>query len=695
MPVDPRPDRARTGESRWCGLPLALGLAVLSLALALLQLHSHYAGLLNTRVSQSAARAALHTPVLRRASAFFIAAQLLLHLLYGVAVWLAARLTLATWPATRMRLRWLVLGWFAASWLLISCANAVRYPWSAASPWARTVLDAVAGTRWLPGVLASLIVALLAGQLAALLWRSRWRRVWLRVAVWGGLLWLVAAVHAHLPRSGSDLHAAQRSPNVVLIGIDSLRTDVIGTDGAPGYMPNLTAFLQQGQVFTDAITPLARTFPAWIALLTGREPVRTGVRENLMPRTAIHAGPTLADRLRAAGYRTVFATDEVRFSNIDATYGFDRTLSPRIGSTDFLLGTLNDVPLANLLANTRVAQWLFPDTYANRAAAVTYEPETFIDRVAAGLPGGAAPLFLATHLTLPHWPYHWAADGDAVFSNTQQQPYSYLASVVEVDRQFGQLLALLERRGVLDHAIVIVFSDHGEGLGLPSDNLLYSPAAKAAVGRLLVWMHGHGTSVLSPRQYHIVLGARSFGVNAANAAPAVHRADTLAIQDIAPTVVDLLGLPVAAGEYDGLSFAARLRSGGSVPPIGVDRIRFTETAYSTSSLGRGAGRAEDMVAEAGLFFRVNEISGRLEADMGRWGELLRLRERAAIGRNLLLAATPGRQAGTHNYIAVSRAGGMPRRLLRPPAAGDDPELRALWRALHAHFPGELGAPAQE
>ena len=60
--------------------------------------------------------------------------------------------------------------------------------------------------------------------------------------------------------------------------------------------------------------------PAWVSILTGRHPVSTNARFNLMPRSMVHEGDTLADALRPRGYHSVFATDEVRFANFDASY---------------------------------------------------------------------------------------------------------------------------------------------------------------------------------------------------------------------------------------------------------------------------------------------------------------------------------------------------------------------------------------
>jgi hypothetical protein len=178
-------------------------------------------------------------------------------------------------------------------------------------------------------------------------------------------------------RGSNDVDAAGQSdrPHLVLIGVDSLRCDVVGAGREPGLTPNIDNFVRnESQLFTDAITPLARTFPAWTSILTGRYPRATGARENLVARSSLSMVDTLADLMRANGYRTIFATDEVRFSNIDKSFGFDQAITPTVGAADFLLGKANDLPLANLVANSWLGKWMFPATYGNRAATVTYRP---------------------------------------------------------------------------------------------------------------------------------------------------------------------------------------------------------------------------------------------------------------------------------------------------------------------------------
>ena len=128
-------------------------------------------------------------------------------------------------------------------------------------------------------------------------------------------------------------------------------------------------------MFKDTTTPAARTFSSWTAILTGRPPTITGARFNLAERSSVRANPTFADVLQDLGYQTIYSTDEVRFANIDESFGFDQVVTPRIGASDFLIGTYNELPLSSLVINTRIGQWLFPFSAANRGVATMFQPD--------------------------------------------------------------------------------------------------------------------------------------------------------------------------------------------------------------------------------------------------------------------------------------------------------------------------------
>jgi len=496
-------------------------------------------------------------------------------------------------------------------------------------------------------------------------------------------------------RGSNDVDAAGQSdrPHLVLIGVDSLRCDVVGAGREPGLTPNIDNFVRnESQLFTDAITPLARTFPAWTSILTGRYPRATGARENLVARSSLSMVDTLADLMRANGYRTIFATDEVRFSNIDKSFGFDQSITPTVGAADFLLGKANDLPLANLVANSWLGKWMFPATYGNRAATVTYRPDTFIDWLDNEIEV-TGPTMLAVHLTLPHYPFTWAAPGDQVFGHVNDTAYQYSNAVIAVDAQFGRLMEVLERKGLLRNAMVVLLSDHGEALGLPeSDTLIRGADVRNLLDGQRVSLWGHGSSVLSPNQFASFLALRGFG--SVDLPRAFHEYDTpVSLVDIAPTALDVLGLRAATG-FDGASLRPVIARDAAALARFDARVRFTETGFRTQRIAEGDFNERSVLGDAAAFFRMNALNGRFEVRQELMPALLADKERAALSRDWLLAAVPNRDDRlTQKYVLVSRHDGSGRRLESAPGPGDA-QAFGLWQALHEEFGEELLPPAQ-
>ncbi len=233
---------------------------------------------------------------------------------------------------------------------------------------------------------------------------------------------------------------------------------------------------------------------------------------------------TLPAILKRHGYETIYATDETRFSNINHDFGFNQVIAPPVGLNDFILGTLNDFPFSNLLVNTKIGYWLFPHSYANRPAGVTYDPDTFLHFITNKMrlqPG--RPLFMAVHFCLPHFPYKFATTNARAL--TPQM--NYQESIQRVDQQVADFIAYLKQQHLLDHAIVVILSDHGEALELSGDRVtdlkhyistrnknshpprFYPPSLDdEAVNQ----SGGHGTDVLGLTQYHTVLAYRLFGM---------------------------------------------------------------------------------------------------------------------------------------------------------------------------------------
>ena len=318
--------------------------------------------------------------VLNARLAAFGLAVVLVHAGLGLFAWLLARLTLVAFPglAESRRKR--------THRRLVPAAHRARFDRQCKLVPGLAIYRrgiGIARTYWL-GILPIHYLAAATGiGVLACAWLAvrrthfrprRWRGAIVALALLGIAFFLSPILGSALSRPDSG----DSRPHVVILGIDSLRNDLSEASDGQTLTPNIDAFLADAHRFRDTASPLARTFPAWVSILTGRHPVTTNARFNLMPRALVEEGDTLADALKAQGYHAVFATDEARFANFDGSYGFDQLITPPIGASDFVIGTVGDLPLVNVLAGTRAGGWLFPAIYANRAAYVTYEPRDFV-----------------------------------------------------------------------------------------------------------------------------------------------------------------------------------------------------------------------------------------------------------------------------------------------------------------------------
>jgi arylsulfatase A-like enzyme len=112
------------------------------------------------------------------------------------------------------------------------------------------------------------------------------------------------------------------------------------------------------------------------------------------------------------------------------------------------------------------------------------------------------PYFAYYHFWSPHFPYKPSRDYNELFNDDFQPPekplhplgskdsreklladrLDYDRQVAQVDFEFGQLMDVLQRNGVLDHGTVIVTSDHGEmferGHSGHGTRILFEPVIK-------------------------------------------------------------------------------------------------------------------------------------------------------------------------------------------------------------------------
>ena len=682
----------------WRGYLLAASLSLLFLVLtAYVTAVTLLSRVTQTSVMKAASGAAI-TGQIGLDVVWFVAAQILLHLTFAALAWVVALASAALWRRARARFNLIVAGWFSVFAGAVVAYNAYWFP--------RTLMGAyyhdfvsrpigpstVAQVIYVGATLAGLMVVVAAMVKAERRIQTEWPLRRVALVVVGMLAGGATLVWANGQASAPPVDPAR--PNIVILGIDSLRLDQLKRFGGDGPTPNLDRFLEQADLMSDATTPAARTFSSWMAILTGRSPVSTGARYNLAPRSLVKSNPTIADLLRSQGYHTVFSTDEVRFANIDESYGFDQVITPRIGASDFLIGTYNDLPLASVFINTRLGHSLFPFSYGNRGVATMYQPETYLGRIERELSFERPTLFVA-HLTSAHWPYYVSDTPFGIRRNYGDEISPlYLIGLQTADQMFGELVEMLRRKGALENTLVVVLSDHGEAFGLASDILVGNGDSMFIEGlRAPIRMNdfGHGQSVLSPVQYKVLLGFRTFGAFDTFRADGRSYDVPVTVEDLSPTILGLLGVPVDRLHPTGASFSALLEDKRPVPAdFSPGRLRFTETDLAVLPGPKGEVDENATAKKNSIFFTVVPSTGRLELNERLAPLATTFKERAAYSDKMLLAAIP---AGpyAHQYLLFDLASGKGRLLLGRPGP-EDGAAQALWDGLHDHYRGELKAP---
>lgn len=540
----------------------------------------------------------------------------------------AAALYLFAWPLVRRRPAGTASVWVHILGLLLGLGACALNQWY--FPHSSTLLRLdtsllIAGTDVpLYPVLLAFTVALVA-LYAALYWAAqmaslRTGKLLLPVAI----LASASALFAWASPSAPPRYLGER-PNIILLGIDSLRSDVFANDSLlPLSLPTLKRWSERAVVFSDTQTPLARTNGAWVSLLTGQFPADSGIRFNLMRRDLIQPGQFLQRQLGAVGFQSFYASDERRFSPIDERFGFDYSSGPITGASDFLFGAMSDTPISNLWLATPLGRYLFPHSYGNRAVARSYEPEHFLATLDKDLRqlNPQQPAFIAVHLCLPHWPY--VKRDSQVDMDALSRLELYGESIEDADAMLTRVLAMPVMRQRLDNALVVLLSDHGEG---------FPELHNDADDKQNIHTAGHGTNVVDADQYQVFMAIQQYRDGQPVHAPATNKQPASLI-DLYATIANFAGMP-PANPTPGINLLPLLSRQNPDP---IERTRYMETGFNTTSLLVDSGPLDDtkIAAEGIEFYQVNR-DGQMEIKDALIPELMVKKERAAQRGELLLA----------------------------------------------------------
>jgi arylsulfatase A-like enzyme len=340
-----------------------------------------------------------------------------------------------------------------------------------------------------------------------------------------------------------DLSAFGGARGIVLVSIDTLRRDHVGTYGYPRpTTPRLDALAREGLVAEDAVSVSSWTLPSHLSMLTSVDAARHGGTD--MDHRFNGSVPTLPALLRTAGFRTQAVTSHLYVSSV---YGLDAGFE----HLDF--------------RQDRKAKEV-----ADRAIAL-------LDRV------GDQPFFLFLHFYDPHWHYDPPAETLKLFESSYAgsltglwQEFSkrprdqvspadlqhllalYDGEIRATDDELGRVLDHLAQRSLADSTLVVVTSDHGEEF-LEHGHWEHQRTLYEEVVRIPLVLRGAG---IAPRR---------------EPSPA-------SLLDVAPTIAAWAGLP-RAPHFQGRSL---LEPGGGAEAYG--ETQHTTDATDKLFLRAGANR---------------------------------------------------------------------------------------------------------
>jgi arylsulfatase len=242
--------------------------------------------------------------------------------------------------------------------------------------------------------------------------------------------------------------------NLVLITADTLRADHLGCYGYfRDTSPKIDRVAEESLLFEQCISPIPRTTPSHLSLMTGIYPIEHGIVKNtarspaaIQEKAAFHAGPrleTVAQALSDKGYDTggfVSAAPVKKITGLATGFAhWDEPKGRRSGVN----------------TNKRAGRWLSE---------------------------AREPFFMWVHYMDAHGPFEVGKstatrrfDTDEHLRAHQKErgigPPSdfsineYDAAITLLDDATGELIAGLEEKGVWDRTMFVFMSDHGQGLG--------------------------------------------------------------------------------------------------------------------------------------------------------------------------------------------------------------------------------------
>jgi arylsulfatase A-like enzyme len=343
---------------------------------------------------------------------------------------------------------------------------------------------------------------------------------WSRPLVAALALWFAAACDSSGESSVEPVSRPSRTgpPNLIVITLDTTRADALGAYGQTlPTTPRIDRMAQEGVLFEDVVAPSPNTLPSHATLFTGKQPYGHGARSNVGYALA-EENVTLAEVLAEHGYATAAEIgSSVLGAHTRIGQGFRRVRDP-------------DSPGSKRLRIPNRAGGEETEYPHRMGWDITRRGIQFIRAERNG------PFFLWLHyfdVHAPQWP------SEPFLSRVGDR---YLAGVAQVDDQVGELIDELTKLGLRENTLVVVTADHGESLG------------------------EHGEPTHSYFVYQSTMSIPLIFWGTADLPAGRRVSDMVRLSDVAPTILDLLGLPPLHGVH-GVSLRRRIEGSSGEPPL--------------------------------------------------------------------------------------------------------------------------------
>lgn len=247
----------------------------------------------------------------------------------------------------------------------------------------------------------------------------------------------------------------RKKTNVVLISIDTLRRDHCSVHGYPkDTTPVLRNLASKGVLFNSAYSPTAETGPSHATMFTSMYPIAHRVLKNGI--NLASGNHTMAEHLGNNGYQTAAVVGSFV---LDSKFGFAQGFS--FYEDNFTMKR----------SSQKLTEW------ADRKVEGGFDqPASDTSKKAIGWlrknQASQHPFFLFVHYYDPHDPYIAPNSFSSRFVPNKKNPTwietrvgQYDAEIAYTDYEIGKLIKTLEWMGHIDDTLIIVTSDHGEGLG--------------------------------------------------------------------------------------------------------------------------------------------------------------------------------------------------------------------------------------